>query len=107
MVLRKSEPDERNENVENPSKWIQRLATDLDNWTPPLDEPILKTAIEIRQNGYIIDYCDAVLVAHALLDPDANVLFTRDRGIHNSVTILEMVNKHRSGGRMLYIMSDP
>jgi predicted nucleic acid-binding protein len=106
VVLKKSLEDEQNKNLQTLSSWIQRLAADLDNWTPPLKKDVLEMALDIKIHDYKLDYCDAVLAAHALLDLDASILFTKDGAIHESTVIQEKIEERCSSGKMFYLMSE-
>lgn len=67
MVMRKSEVALRTKNVIEFTDLIQTLVADLDRWTPPLTKKVLENAPRIRSTDFGLDYCDAVLVSHALL----------------------------------------
>lgn len=103
MIMRKSGIQDRDKKIKTFSDLIQSLVTNLDEWTPPLNKDILEMSLQIRDSDYGIDYCDAVLVSHAILDLDADCLFTTDSKIHRSQLVEDRVQQRCSSGKTFYI----
>ncbi|MDF2737052.1 MAG: hypothetical protein K0S93_908 [Nitrososphaeraceae archaeon] len=57
---------------------------------PPLNDKILRMALEIKNEEPFVDYCDAVIIAHALNDGSDCSLFTTDKKVHDSQHIFEL-----------------
>ena len=63
------------------------------NNIPSLNRNILRTALIIKEKEEFIDYCDAVLVAHAINDGRDCWVFTTDKQVHDSQHIFEMIQE--------------
>ncbi|MFZ0513804.1 MAG: type II toxin-antitoxin system VapC family toxin [Candidatus Nitrosopolaris sp.] len=103
-ILQRSETHEIPDNMTNFWKCIRETIQDMTKHTPPLSREILDVALRIRDNDYVLDYNDAVLVAHAITDKESTALFTSDKGIHNSLPIRNLINERKVDGNPLKIL---
>jgi predicted nucleic acid-binding protein len=87
-IVEKSENSEKKRiNVNCLLEWIQKLNSDILYGIPSIRENIIETALKIKKGDNRIDYNDAVIVSHAILDKEARYLVTTDKAIHKSQAI--------------------
>ena len=89
-ILEHSNTSNKDKNV---YEFTKILETNVDFYhnIPPLYEKVMTMAVDIKQNVDNIDYCDAVIVAHAINDGSDCALFTVDTNIHNSDYISDII----------------
>lgn len=76
------------------------------NCFPILEGEILNKALEIKKSDSKLDYFDSLIVSHAILDSQAEFLYTGDRSINDSNFILDLVNNRDPSWKKLRI-KDP
>ncbi len=62
----------------------------MDTNLPSLNGNILNTALSIKRKEDYIDYCDAVLVAHAMNDGNNCWVYTNDTNVQHSEHVFNM-----------------
>ena len=77
------------------------------NCFPILEESIMNKALEIKKSDSKLDYFDSLIVSHAILDSQAEVLYTEDRSINESNFILDLVNDRDPSWKKLHIKDPP
>lgn len=83
-VIRKSNDGNIFTNIKNLSESIQKLIPDVGHCTPVIEKDVLEMVIELKKSDNRIDYCDSILVSHAILDKEARYILTTDNAIHRS-----------------------
>jgi predicted nucleic acid-binding protein len=83
-VIKKSDDGNRFTNIKDLIDWTQKLMPDAGHCTPVIEKDIIDMTIEIKKDDNRVDYCDAILVSHAILDREARYILTKDKGIHRS-----------------------
>jgi hypothetical protein len=91
--MSKSNDSERKLNICKLLESLEKIVCNIGDCTPPIEKEVLKMALDIKNKDSFIDYCDAVLVSHAILDRDAHYLLTFDNAIHRSNIIQEKINE--------------
>jgi predicted nucleic acid-binding protein len=61
---------------------------------PSLDEKVICHALALKEQEYNLDMCDCVILAHAIVDENAQRLFTFDRTLVTSRNIKEYVKNN-------------
>ncbi len=77
-------------------EWIQNLVPAPRECMPPASRKICELAVELLKGDDRIDSCDAIIVSHALLDPDSQYLLTTDTEIRDSSYIQNKIEELRS-----------
>ena len=60
---------------------------------PSLNENVLRTALDIKRKEEYIDYCDAILVAHAMNDGNDCWVYTNDKNVQDSQHVFDMLRE--------------
>jgi predicted nucleic acid-binding protein len=74
---------------------LYKLIPNTKNRTPAFKDGVLELAVEIKneEKDWDLDYCDCIIVSHALLDKESLYLYTTDEGIHESNIIRKKISK--------------
>jgi predicted nucleic acid-binding protein len=97
IVHKSSSNQERAKNIGELLEWVQKLTPDIGRCTPTIEKSIIQMALEIKESDMLIDYCDAILVSHAILDENARYIITADRAMQHSEIIQSKIDDRKDG----------
>ena len=97
-----SKPHEKYANICNFVDFLEKKVGIYNN-IPVLYDKVMNTAIDIKNNVYNIDYCDAVVIAHAMSFGKTCALFTTDKKIYHSEYLNEQRRKLKDKGIEVHI----
>lgn len=95
---------ERAKNIGELLEWVEKLTPDIGRCTPTIGKGIIKMALEIKEKDILIDYCDAILVSHAIIDENARYVITADRAMQHSEAIQSKIGDREEGWAKLSLV---
>ena len=75
---------------------LGKLNFNVKECIPPTTDRILQLALAIQRNDNRIDYCDCVIVSHALSDDKATHLYTMDKYVMRSTYIKKQLDDYKN-----------
>ena len=103
ILIRDSKNEDRKQNIFSLLERVQNLTSQMKICIPPVDDKTIQMARSIKDEDNRIDWTDAILVSHTIIDQDARYVFTTDTDIQESGIIQTKIHERESGWSRLNI----